>query len=141
MKLKTIQWVLYVSIPIFIISCEYNKEPEPIKKPVNVSDTSGIDTVVQSAVSFINSIIPRFQARCAVSDCHDGVTSATTTISPVLTTDTAYFELWEGGYIDTANSENSILYQQINGGEMTDNATDEDRDTILQWIVEGALNN
>lgn len=120
---------------LLIIGCEYEQ------RPLVVLDN---DTTQGLIVSFVEDIIPRFEARCTTSECHDGVTSETELVSPVLTADTAYYELWNGGYIDTANPENSILYQTIND-DITDehytHATDEDRAYILKWIEEGAFDN
>ena len=111
---------------ILLVACEYEKRPVPL---------------VPDIVSFAVDILPRFESRCAISDCHDGVTSATTPINPILTADTAYKALWDGGYIDTANPGNSVLYKAVYSGDMYQNATDEDRAVILEWIKEGAKNN
>ena len=143
MKSYVIQANFLIAIVLLLSACEYQKLPEPYYNPYTGIDTTGMsDTATKPLISFIKGIIPRFQERCAVSDCHDGVTSATMPISPFLDSINAYNELWSGGYIDTANPENSLLYESIlPGGEMYEYATDADRATILEWIKEGALNN
>ena len=89
-------------------------------------------------VLFSADIIPIFESNCISSGCHNG------TVAPDLRASVAYDALWTGGYINTDVPEQSNLYLWMTeangpmpplGGNATNNAT------VLQWIVQGALNN
>ncbi len=97
-----------------------------------------IEIPTDSAVSFSESIIPIFEMSClGTGFCHDEGDKA-----PILTEARAYDELINGGFIDTDNPEQSILYQKIEpGASMAQYTTAQERALILQWIEEGALNN
>jgi hypothetical protein len=92
--------------------------------------------VVPDSVKFNANIIPIFNASCNHAGCH-----ATGGHSPDLSPPNAYTSLIYFGYVDTENPEASILYQKITTGSMKGNATDQDRELILKWIQQGALNN
>jgi Rieske Fe-S protein len=125
MKLKgTLQWAFLVAIlSVLLASCT-----DYVIKPAKV--------VVPDSVKFKANIIPIFNASCNHSGCH-----ATGGHAPDLTPANAYTSLIFYGYVDTDNPESSIIYQKITTGSMKANATDQDRDLILKWIQQGALNN
>ena len=116
---RNIMWILLVAMLIF--ACE-SKQREPFNA----------DSLPDN-ISFEMDIAPRFSANC--TKCHNG------TRPPNLNPDEAYVELTSGGYINTSDPENSKLYQEIDGGGMTQYASDEDRAYILEWIKQGALDN
>jgi len=104
-------------------SCTYDIiEPKPVEVP--------------DVVSFSANVIPIFDASCNASGCH-----ANGGIPPNLTASGAYTSLTFFGYVDTEFPEQSILYQKVNTGSMAKYATNQDREIILKWIEQGALDN
>jgi hypothetical protein len=121
---KRARWVLllFTIILLWISSCANYERPgeEPIQD-----------------VSFSEDLIPFFETSCAYAGCHN-----TGGIPPDLTEDFAYASLTNGGYIDTDNPEQSLLYTKISeGGSMERYSTPRDTQMVLQWIIEGAENN
>lgn len=108
---------------IFLASCEYETITP---KPIEVPDT----------VSFALNVMPIFDANCNASGCH-----SSGGISPDLTAPNAYVGLTFFGYVNTEEPEASSLYTKIFSGSMKDNASDQDREIILKWIQQGALDN
>jgi len=108
---------------LFSQSCTYD---EIIPPEVEVPDT----------VSFELDIIPIFEMNCNSGTCH-----ATGAVPPDLSPDNAWVNLTFFGYVDTANADQSQLYQKIDGGSMEKFASDQDRALILKWIDQGANNN
>ncbi len=103
-------------------SCHYDEVlPREIEIPVE-------------PISYSLNIQPFFDAKCV--SCHAG------SVPPDLSASVSYNELISGNYIDTANPENSSLYESIdNGGSMEIYATAEERAILLAWIEQGAMNN
>lgn len=119
----TILIIIVISWLLFMTSCEYYTiTPKPIEVP--------------DSVSFAVNVIPIFDANCNALGCH-----STGSISPDLTAGNAYVSLTFFGYINTANPEASPLYTKVFSGSMKDNASDQDREIILKWIQQGALEN
>ena len=88
-------------------------------------------------VSFSEDLIPYFETSCAKAGCHN-----TGGIPPDLTEDFAYLSLTGGGYINTDNPEQSLLYTKIApGGSMEIYSSSRDTNMVLVWIEEGAENN
>ena len=84
-------------------------------------------------VSYSADIQPFFNARCV--SCHGSV-------APNLAASVSYNNLIQGGYINLATPENSLLYTKINvGGSMEGYANSTERQMTLLWIEQGALNN
>lgn len=91
-------------------------------------------------VSLKNDVQPIFNRDCNMSGCHDGLPSH----EPSLTSENAYADLTSGGYVNTTDPSNSILYQSVNGGGMPAGRaplSEIDKKIILAWITEGAKNN
>ena len=91
-------------------------------------------------VSLKNDVQPIFNRDCNMSGCHDGVPSH----SPSLTSENAYSDLTSGGYVNTSDPVNSVLYLSVNGGGMPAGRaplSENDKKIILAWITEGAKNN
>ena len=64
--------------------------------------------------------------------------------SPSLVKEKAYKDLTSGGYVNTADPENSVLYLSVNGGGMPAGRaplSENDKKLILGWITDGAKNN
>ncbi len=120
--------LLTVLIPVLLImmvlaSCEY-ESVEPVE----------IDP--DTEISFKDDIIPIFNESCNSSGCH-----ATGDWEPDLTDENAYEALFAGDFIDTANPENSELYESMNSGSMTEYSTPATTQLILTWIEQGAKDN
>jgi hypothetical protein len=98
-------------------SCEKTVYP-PIEKPQDVS--------------YKNDIQPIWDAKCI--SCHGGG------ISPNLKSPGSYSELINEGYVDTNNPPESKLIKKLYGSHDA-RATEEEKQTILSWIEEGAKNN
>ena len=81
-----------------------------------------------------------FNRDCSRSGGHDAIPSH----DPSLVPENAYNELKNGGFINTNDPENSILYLSVNGGGMPAGRaplSENDKKIILAWITEGAKNN
>jgi len=120
------RWVLpIISVLLLGISSCANYE-----KPL-------LDDPIPEDPSFSEDLIPFFETSCATTGCHN-----TGGIPPDLTEDFAYASLTNGGYIDTDNPEQSLLYTKIaEGGSMEQYSTPRDTEMVLRWIEQGAENN
>ena len=95
---------------------------------------------VPTNVSLKNDVQPIFDRDCSMSGCHDAGTSH----APSLVTENAYQDLTSGGYVNTSDPANSVLYLSVNGGGMPAGRaplSENDKKIILAWITEGAKNN
>ncbi|MGK0174463.1 MAG: hypothetical protein ACI9AT_000843 [Ulvibacter sp.] len=109
---------------IMLQSCYYDNPPKPL--PFDCED-----------VSYSSHVLPVFATSCATSQCHDG------TKEPDLRPDVARNNL-RNGYINLTFPEDSRLYKSVEyiandmppGGQLKEL----DRELILCWISEGALN-
>ena len=89
------------------------------------------------AVSYKNEVAPMLNTKCALSGCHVSGEQ-----KPYLSAAISYQELVNGGFVNTIVPKESILYQEINGGDMEVNIPSaSDRQKIYDWIRNGALNN
>ena len=125
MKRNNAIWLLlFITGFLFCMSgCEYHTIPP---KPIELPDT----------VSFALDIIPIFNSNCNSAGCH-GVGATTPDLSP----EKAFTSLTFYGYLDLDSAELSPLYTKITTGSMKDEASEEDRQIILRWIQQGALDN
>lgn len=111
-----------VSVTLALItglqSCEqYEILPEEVIEEVTFTDVQAI-----------------FNKSCV--GCHDGVTA-----NPVLTEGVAYNNLINGSFINTETPEESLLYTKIKSSDHSLYSSSGDRNKILKWIQDGALNN
>lgn len=121
--LKKRYFIRVLSITLFsVTSCSYDYIE---LAEINLPET----------VSFDENIIPIFEKSCA--SCHNNLSNP-----PVLLKEEAYQELISGNYLDLINPDKSNLIIKINSGH-PDNETPNknEKELILQWIQEGALNN
>ncbi|HTQ26850.1 MAG TPA: hypothetical protein VMI35_01920 [Puia sp.] len=89
------------------------------------------------AVSFNAEILPVMTTSCAKSGCHVPGSQ-----QPYMDSAGAYKNLINGGYVNTIVPDQSILYQEINGGPMTVNVPTKDFvNQVYYWIENGAPNN
>lgn len=119
--------LLLFSMLFLVFSCNYDVS---VLKPID------IDPNVE--ISFAEDVIPVFNANCNFSPCH-----SQGGILPNLSPDNAYNGLISGNYINSANPEDSELYQWMIGNRTPSMqyATQEQIANVLQWIQQGALDN
>jgi hypothetical protein len=92
---------------------------------------------IPAVVSFSEDMVPYFETSCAITGCHNSGG-----IPPDLSEDSAFGSLTAGGYVDTDNPEQSMLYTKIApGGSMEKYSTSRDTKMVLRWIEQGAENN
>jgi hypothetical protein len=84
-------------------------------------------------ISFQNDIAPIFTGNC--TGCHGGA------IDPDLREGKAFNSLTNGGYLNTTTPESSRLYQQVVSAGHSARTSDIQKQKILAWIKQGALNN
>ena len=87
-------------------------------------------------VSFSNELKPLFNAKCTDVGCH--VSGAH---KPYLTADVSYQQIVNGGYVNLALPNQSILYKKINGEMQQYIPSADDRQKVFDWIRNGAPNN
>ncbi len=87
-------------------------------------------------VSFSNELKPLFSAKCTDVGCH--VSGAH---KPYLTADVSYQQIVNGGYVNLALPNQSILYKKINGEMQQYIPSADDRQKVFDWIRNGAPNN
>ena len=93
-------------------------------------------------VSLKNDVQPIFDRECSLPGCH--VSPIPPGHHPDLTAGSSYEALTSGGYVNTIDPANSVLYLSVNGGGMPAGRaplTENDKKIILAWITEGAKNN
>ena len=125
--------ITFLSISGFVcligFSSSCTKEYLQTSPPLNPTDT----------IYYAADIQPFFDNSCTNTSCHKpgGIFA-----SLDLTVGASYNSLHTGGYINTADAANSLLYTKINtGGSMSQYSTSDDRAMTLSWIEQGALNN
>jgi len=88
------------------------------------------------AVSYKNDLSPMFATKCALSGCH--VSGAH---RPYLTPDVSYYQLVNGGYVNTSIPDESELMIMLRGemGQYMPSSSDQQK--VYDWIRNGAPNN
>lgn len=115
-KLLSASLILYL---VFTTGCYYDQVylPEP-----------------EGEISFATDLQPFFNANCI--SCHPDDSQ------PDLQAGNSYNSLIGGGYINTADPANSLLYLKIStGGSMETFSTPQGTAMVLKWIEQGAKNN
>jgi hypothetical protein len=94
--------------------------------------TWNFSTVTASTgMSFASDVIPVL-GQCNNCHKHPWTTSSVASVY--------YTNLVSGGYINTTNPTSSLIYTKLSGGHAS-SISNTDRNKILTWIKEGALNN
>lgn len=88
------------------------------------------------AVSYKLDVAPLLNTKCAISGCH--VSGAH---KPYMATAMSYYEIVNGGFVNTVIPKESIIYKAINGNMKEYIPSTADRQKIYDWIRNGALNN
>ena len=86
---------------------------------------------VSTGMSFASDVIPVL-GQC--NNCHKHPWTTSSVASAY------YTNLVSGGYINTTNPTSSLIYTKLSGGHAS-SISNTDRNKILTWIKEGALNN
>lgn len=121
--------VFFMSVALFMASCQYKNVVEPIIPPPDPTDT----------IYFSSDILPIWNSDNYCTSCHK--TGAT---APDLTTDKAYGSITSLGLVDTDDPSSSIIYSYTLKTSETHSwkkYTDSQAALILQWIEQGAKNN
>lgn len=130
MKKILLQTLAVLAIIVFVSSCQYKFIVEPVIIPPDPEDTT------LPKVSFSAEVEPIFNDRDCTG-CHQ-----TGQTKPDLTTGNAYNSIMSMGLVDTADAQSSIIYQRPlpTGGHYA-KYTATDANTVLTWIVQGAMDN
>jgi len=119
MKRQILVAIAIVAVMIGISSCEKYSFLPTVINPV--------DTIY-----FATDIQPIFNANCVT--CHGSLRA------PDLREGKSYEALTTGGFVDQPG-ETSLLYTQMNKSDHTARSTDADKQKVLIWINQGALDN
>jgi hypothetical protein len=98
-------------------------------------------------VSFNSHVKPVLLYNCAISGCHDGLSSNPDNPSTVTFRLETYSDVLNAGIVSTFDPERSRLAQVLRGellhprDPFFEALTENQRAGIIQWIREGALNN
>ena len=96
---------------------------------------------VTTTVSFSKDIQPILTKNCAISGCHSG------TVSPNLSSATAYSALTTGNFVNTSSPASSEVYLWLTGKRAiampagAPNNPSNINGLMLAWIQQGAKNN
>ena len=91
-----------------------------------------VEIELPDTVSYSLDIQPVWDNKCV--SCHNG------SRDPDLRPDVSYDALWDGGYINVDQPEESELMKKLYGSHDS-RATEGEKQLILAWIEEGAKNN
>ena len=91
-----------------------------------------VEIELPDTVSYSLDIQPVWDNKCV--SCHNG------SRDPDLRPDVSYDALWDGGYINVDQPEESELMKKLYGSHDS-RATEAEKQLILAWIDEGAKNN
>ena len=119
-RLMPVIVIAIIALIMFFSSCEKVVYPP-------------IEIILPDTVSLSLDIQPIFDSKC--NSCHGA------SRSPDLRDGYSHDALWSGGYVDTANAENSKIIKKLYGGTHNGRATEEQKQLILEWIAEGAKDN
>jgi len=88
------------------------------------------------AVSYKNDLSPMFASKCALAGCH-----VSGNHHPYLTPDVSYYQLVNGGYVNTEIPDQSKLMIMLKGemGQYMPSSADQQK--VYDWIRNGAPNN
>jgi mono/diheme cytochrome c family protein len=135
---------LLIAAMLFSSSCKH----EPwipdgyLPSPDDTTTTSA--TCDPDTSYFVNDVMPIFASSCAMSGCHDAITSE----GGIRLTD--YQSIISTGEIEPGNPNESKVWKAITESEPQDRMpplssgitlTQEQRDAVFDWISQGSLNN
>ncbi len=86
-------------------------------------------------MGFSQDIIPIFKTSCIA--CHNNDSNP-----PVLLESSAFLALTSGGYLNVKDPVSSVLMQRVNSNHPdNETPTKNQKSMLLNWIIQGALNN
>jgi len=88
------------------------------------------------AVSYNDELSPMFESKCALSGCH-----VSGSHKPYLTPDVSYYQLVNGGYVNTSIPDESKLMIMLRGEMSQYMPSSKDQQKVYDWIRNGAPNN
>lgn len=127
MKRLLILFGLILSLTIALSSCYKDIIKPDLPKDPNAPPQQ---------VSYANELKPLFSANCTDAGCH--VTGAH---KPYLTPDISYQQIVNGGFVNLALPNKSLLYTMINGDMQQYIPSAVNRQKVYDWIRNGAPNN
>ncbi len=126
MKINIIQTGIALLAVLFISSCQYKWNVEPVVPPPDPEDT----------ISFSLQVVPIFDDRGCVG-CHNTGGQA-----PDLTAGNAYQSITSLGLVNMkAPADSKIYYYPLPDGKHFAKYTSAQAAVVLLWIEQGALNN
>jgi len=123
--------ITYVGF-IFMIAVAFVGCYTDVIMPETKSDPNG----PPQAVSFKNELAPMFETKCALSGCH--VSGAH---HPYMAADVSYYEIVNGGFVNTNIPDQSILMIMLRGEMNQYMPSSKDQQKVYDWIRNGAPNN
>ena len=117
---------------IFIIAVAFVSCYTDVVMPESKSDPNG----PPQAVSYKNELSPMFETKCALSGCH--VSGAH---HPYMTPDVSYYQIVNGGYVNTDIPDQSLLMIMLRGEMSQYMPSSKDQQKVYDWIRNGAPNN
>jgi uncharacterized membrane protein len=125
-----------------LTSCKHHPEDSELLPPLSPPDTIGLGTPCdENTVYFKNTILPLLISRCAQPGCHDALTQ-----EDGVRLDN-YDDIMQ--QVDAGDLDGSDLWEVINETDPdkfmppspNTPLTNEERERIRQWILQGAQNN
>jgi len=133
--------LLATAISIGAIGCKH----EPLVPQVDDNTPPDTSTTCDPAtVYFQNDVLPIFASSCAMSGCHDAATAQEDVVL------NNYANIMNTGEVSPGSPNNSDLYEVITENDPDKKMpppssgitlTQEQQNTIRDWIAQGALNN
>ena len=117
---------------IFMVTVAFAGCYSDVIMPEAKSDPNG----PPQAVSFKNELAPMFETKCALSGCH--VSGAH---HPYMTPDVSYYQIVNGGYVNTDIPDQSLLMIMLRGEMSQYMPSSKDQQKVYDWIRNGAPNN
>jgi hypothetical protein len=124
--------IITYSLFIFLVAVAFVGCYTDVIMPESKSDPNG----PPQAVSFKNELAPMFETKCALSGCH--VSGAH---HPYMTADVSYYQIVNGGYVNTDIPDQSILMIMLRGEMGQYMPSSKDQQKVYDWIRNGAPNN
>lgn len=119
---------MITGVTLFLASCQYKFNIEPVVAPPDPTDT----------IYFSQDVLPVWNDNNNCTSCHN--TGGT---APDLSAANAYDEVM-GGYVNTNTPEKSVIYTFTHPDSETHSwkkYSSSEAAIVLQWIEQGALNN
>jgi hypothetical protein len=88
------------------------------------------------AVSYNKELSPMFETKCALSGCH-----VSGGHHPYMTSDVSYYQIVNGGYVNTSIPNESKLMIMLRGEMSQYMPSSSDQQKVYDWIRNGAPNN